>query len=60
MIAEEIREMGTKNNKGKNKMSFDVYQVICKLLLTSGTTKSTFLNYILVLEWNLMSRSDNI
>ena len=48
------------NNEGKEKMSFDVYQVICELLLTRGTTGSTFLNCVWILEWNLMARSDNI
>ena len=41
-------------------MSFEVYQVICKLLLTSGTTESIFTHCFLVLEWNLMARSDNV
>ena len=58
MIAKEKQEMGTKNHEGKEKMSFDVYKVICELLLTSGTTES--IHCVLVLEWNLMSRSDNI
>ena len=30
MIAEEKQEMGAKNHEGKEKMNFDVYQVICK------------------------------
>ena len=41
-------------------MSFEVYQVICKLLLISETTESIFPPCLLILEWNLMARSDNI
>ena len=41
-------------------MSFEVYQVICRLLMTSGTTESIFTHCFLVLEWNLMARSDNV
>ena len=58
-IAKEKRELG-KKDEGKEKMSFEVYQVICKLLLTSGTTESIFTHCFLVLEWNLMARSDNV
>ena len=59
-IAKEKQAMGKKNDEGKEKMSFEVYQQICKLLLTSGTTESIFTHCFLVLEWNLMARSDNI
>jgi len=41
-------------------MSFEVYQAICKIQLTSGTTESIFTHCFLVLEWNLMARADNI
>ena len=59
-IAKEKRELGKKMTKEKEKMSFEVYQVICKLLLTSGTTESIFTHCFLMLEWNLMARSDNV
>ena len=41
-IAKEKQEMGEKNYKGKEKISFEVYQVVYKILLTSGTTNSIF------------------
>ena len=59
-IAKEKKELGTKNDKRKEKMNFEMYQVICKLVLTSGTTESIITHCFLVLEWNLMARSDNI
>ena len=49
-IAKEKRELGGKNDEGKEKMSFEVYQVICRLLMTSGTTESIFTHCFLVLE----------
>jgi len=59
-IAKEKKEMGTKTDEGKEKMSFEVYEKICEVLLKSGTVESIFTHCFLVLEWNLMARADNI
>ena len=58
MIAKEKQKIGTKNDEGKEKI--EVHQVICKLLLISGTTESIFTHCFLVLEWNLMETYHNI
>jgi hypothetical protein len=45
--------------EGKRKMSFQVYQKLCELMLKSGDGDE-FAHCFLVLEWNLMARSENV
>jgi hypothetical protein len=45
---------------GKKKMDFKVYEKICELFLKEKPEEYLFAHCFLTLEWNLMSRSDNI
>ena len=44
--------------EGKRKMSFQVYEKLCELLLERPNDE--FAHCFLVLEWNLMARSQNV
>ena len=45
---------------GKKKMGFDVYRKICKLFLKEEGDEFVFARAFLILEWNLMARSENV
>ena len=52
-------EEGASLDEGKKPMSFDVYKKMCDLLLRDGGEDAAFAHLFLILEWNLMARSEN-
>ncbi|KAL7457648.1 hypothetical protein ACHAXS_000402, partial [Conticribra weissflogii] len=44
----------------KKKMGFKVYELVCKKFLEGEDNEYTFCHLFLVLEWNLMARSENV
>ncbi len=42
-------------NKGKKKMGYNVYKLMCQILLQGDSTEYCFAHLFLTLEWNLMS-----
>ena len=59
-VAAKKMENGDSGIVGKKKMDFKVYEKICELFLKEEGEEFLFARCFLVLEWNLMSRSDNI
>ena len=59
-IAAEKRDQGLKLGEGKDKMDFETYKKMAELLFKAGGADNIFAHCFLVLEWNLMARSDNI
>ena len=41
-------------------MNFSTYKLMCKQFLESNHEYADFAHLYLILEWNLMARSDNI
>eukprot|EP00980_Cylindrotheca_fusiformis_P027304 scaffold19845_cov136-Cylindrotheca_fusiformis.AAC.1 len=58
-FVEERQASGESLEEGKKAMNFDVYCLMCKSLMERGSDDATFAHLFLVLEWNLMARSDN-
>jgi hypothetical protein len=58
-VQDEKQKSGALMMEGKRKMSFQVYQKLCVLMLKSGD-RYKFAHCFLVLEWNLMARSENV
>jgi hypothetical protein len=58
-VQDEKQKLGELMMEGKRKMSFQVYQKLCELMLKSGDGDE-FEHCFLVLEWNLMARSKNV
>ena len=48
-----------KSEEGKKPMSFEVYKLMCRKMITSEADDAIFAHLFLVLEWNLMARSNN-
>ena len=59
-VAAKKMEDGDSGIIGKKKMDFKVFEKICELCLKEEAEEFLFARCFLVLEWNLMSRSDNI
>ena len=59
-VASIKMEHGDSGIIGKKKMDFKVYEKICELFLKEEGEEFLFAHCFLTLEWNLMSRSDNI
>ena len=59
-VATQKEESGSRAEEGKAVMSFEVYRILCQLLLASDDDESIFGHLFLTLEWNLMARSDNV
>ncbi len=59
-VATKKMEDGDSGIIGKKKMDFKVFEKICALFLKEDGKEFLFARCFLVLEWNLMSRSDNI
>jgi hypothetical protein len=59
-VAAKKMEDGDSGIIGKKKMDFKVFKKICALFLKEEAEEFLFAHCFLVLEWNLMSRSDNI
>jgi len=59
-VAKQKEDLGTKADEGKTMMSFQVYELLCKLMMESEDNEYIFGHCFLTLEWNLMARSDNV
>lgn len=46
-------------DEGKKPMSYEIYRHLCQALSKSGDAEDVFCHLFLVLEWNLMARSEN-
>ena len=57
-VASQRKENGVSIMEGKRKMSFQVYEKLCECLLKRKNDE--FAHCFLVLEWNLMARSQNV
>ena len=58
-VAEERENAGSSLEEGKKAMNIEVYKLMCKKLFESGHEDAAFAHLYLVLEWNLMARSNN-
>ena len=58
-VAEEKQNSGSSFEEGKKAMNIEVYKLMAKKLFESGNEDAAFAHLYLVLEWNLMARSDN-
>jgi hypothetical protein len=58
-VQDEKKRTGVSLMEGKRKMSFQVYEKICELMVSSPDANE-FAHCFLVLEWNLMARSENV
>ena len=47
-------------NEGKEVMDFQCYKLLCKNFSEGGKDEDLFALVFLILEWNLIARSDNI
>ena len=50
---------GHKLDGGKRPMSFDVYSNMCEIFYKGKNPEYLFAHAFLIIEWNLMARSDN-
>ena len=53
------QQLVLKITEGKRPMSFEVYKFIAKGLFESSKKEHVFVNLFLILNWNLMKRSEN-
>ena len=51
---------GDPTSQEKNKMSWKVYELMCNIFLEDDDEEYIFAHAFLTLEWNLMSRSENV
>ncbi len=51
---------GDSLNEGKKKMGFKVYELICQKLFNGADEEYAIGHLFLVLQWNLMARSENV
>lgn len=58
-VVREKIEAGAAFDEGKKPMNFEVYKYLCKSLERSESKEDVFCHLFLVLERNLMARSDN-
>ena len=59
-ISMEVQDGNGSIKKGKDPMSFDLYQWMCEYNLKSGKSEGIFTQAFLVLSWNLMCRASNV
>ena len=59
IIAEKVRS-GESMEEGKELMSFECYELLCKKFVAGIGNECIFAHAFLALEWNLMARSQNI
>ncbi len=59
-VQNEKVENGDPLHEGKKKMGWKVYELMCRLFLEGEDNEYTFAHLFLTLEWNLMSRSENV
>ena len=55
----EKETTGGRLAEGKDPMSFSLYQLLCKKMMSDGTKESVFAHAFLTLTWNLICRSKN-
>ena len=58
-VTDEKTKLGTSLEEGKKGMNINVYKLLCQKLMEIDTEESIFGHLFLVLEWNLMARSNN-
>ena len=51
--------MGQSLEEGKKGMNIEVYRLMCTKLMEMETEDAVFAHLFLILEWNLMARSDD-
>ena len=56
----EKRALGLNISEGKKPMSKDAYGLIAKFLFTSGAPEDIEAHFILLLDWNLIKRAENL
>ena len=59
-IIEERVVAGESLDEGKDAMSFECYNLLCKKFFEGDKDEFIFAHTFLLLEWNLMARADNI
>ena len=62
-VAKHKKQAGESLVEGKQHMSFEVYNLMCEILSKGANTNNSeylFAHCYLVLEWNLMARSENV
>ena len=62
-VAKHKKQNGESLVEGKRHMSFEVYTLMCEILSKGENTNNSeylFAHCYLVLEWNLMARSENV
>jgi hypothetical protein len=60
MILEQKVRRGETLDEGKGAMGFQCYKLLCKKFFEGDSDKYLFALLFLVLEWNLIARSNNI
>ena len=58
-VVKDKIEAGVSLEEGKKKMNINVFKLMCSKFAESGTEDAMFAHLYLILEWNLMARSDN-
>lgn len=53
-------EAGESLEEGKDAMSYACYKLLCSKFLEGNKDEYIFVHLFLVLEWNLIVRSDNV
>ncbi len=56
----EKLQRGDSLSQGKKRMGWKVYELMCRLFLEGDDPEYSFAHCFLTLEWNLMSRSENV
>jgi len=59
-VAKHNDNLGTKADKGKSVMLFQVYEKVCSLMMESEDDEYIFDQCFLTLDWNLIAQSDNV
>ena len=60
MTRNEKHTLGLKLMEGKKPISIDVLTLVANHLYTSGATEDIKAQFILLLDWNLMKRAENV
>ena len=58
-VAYNKRESVASLDEGKKAMSFEVYKILCEEVYNLKGDAHLFAHIFLIMEWNLMARSDN-
>ena len=58
-VTEQKMRIGQSLEEGKKGMNIEVYRLMCTKLMEMRTENAAFAHLFLIMEWNLMARSDN-